>query len=232
METILLVEDDKNLSFITKRLLESRGFSVMAAPTVAQAKEALVKNSFDLILLDMMLPDGEGTELCAHIRKKSVCPIIFVSCLSDNLTKIAALQMGGDDYITKPVNYEELIARIQVNIRRAKQYNQAKSEAEELTFPGLLLKKQKREVLLLAEDGTPQSLVELSPMEYGLLLCLIEHKGELVLYEDLYQSVWRAEDMGDVRTVMVHVSNLRKKLGSCGKNLIHTVRSAGYIFKE
>ncbi|MGN1230896.1 MAG: response regulator transcription factor, partial [Anaerotignum sp.] len=216
----------------TKRLLESRGFSVMTAPTVAQAKEALAKNSFDLILLDMMLPDGEGTELCTEIRKKSVCPIIFVSCLSDNLTKIVALQMGGDDYVTKPVNYEELITRIQVNIRRAKHYNLGKSEAEELTFPGLLLKKQKREVWLLAEDGTPQSLVELSPIEYGLLLCLIEHEGELVLYEDLYQSVWRAEDMGDVRTVMVHVSNLRKKLGNCGKDLIHTVRSAGYIFKQ
>lgn len=225
----MLVEDDRNLSFIMKRLLESRGFSVLTALSVAEAKEILAKNRFDLVLLDMMLPDGEGIELCSYIRQESVCPIIFVSCLNDNMSKITALQMGGDDYITKPVHYEELITRIQANIRRAKQYNLGKSEAEVLQFGALQVKKKKREVWL-TEEGAPETQVELSPIEYALLLCLIEHEGTLVLYEDLYQSVWKAEGMGDVRTVMVHVSNLRKKLGNSGKNLIHTVRGAGYIF--
>ncbi|MBQ3032704.1 MAG: response regulator transcription factor [Anaerotignum sp.] len=231
MERILLVEDDKNLSFITKRLLESRGYEVTAAMSLTEAREKLQKIRFDLILLDMMLPDGEGTQLCGEIRETSVCPIIFVSCLSDNMTKISALQMGGDDYVTKPVNYEELIARIQVNIRRAKLYN-LKTEADELTFSGLLVKKQKHEVWLTDGNDLPVALVDLSPIEYGLLLCLIDHEGELMLYQTLYHHVWQSEDIGDVRTVMVHVSNLRKKLGDAGKALIHTVRSAGYIFKQ
>lgn len=231
MERILLVEDDNNLSFITKRILESRGYEVSAAMSLAEARENLQKTRFDLILLDMMLPDGEGTQLCEEIRETSVCPIIFVSCLSDNLTKISALQMGGDDYVTKPVNYEELIARIQVNIRRAKLYN-LKTEADELAYPGLLVKKQKHEVWLTDENEVPAVLVDLSPLEYGLLLCLIDHEGELVLYQNLYHHVWQSEDLGDVRTLMVHVSNLRKKLGNAGKTLIHTVRSAGYIFKK
>ncbi len=231
MDRILLVEDDKDLSFITKRLMESRGFEVMTAATIAQAQTLLQQRSFDLILLDLMLPDGDGTQLCEDIRRTSVCPIIFVSCLSDNLTKVSALQMGGDDYITKPVDHEELIARVQVNIRRAKQYNLGRSEKEEMFFPGLMLKKQKREVWLTDEENLPLEPVDLSPIEYSLLLCLIENEGELVLYQDIFQQVWHAEDLGDVRTVMVHISNLRKKLGDRGK-LIHTVRSAGYIFKR
>lgn len=231
MEKILLVEDDKNLSFITKRMLESRGFSVIAALTLEEAREQLKNSRFDLILLDMMLPDGEGTQLCAEIRETSVCPIIFVSCLSDNLTKISALRMGGDDYVTKPVNYEELITRVQINIRRAKLYN-LKTETDELLFPGLLVKKQLHEVWLTGKDGLPQILVDLSPIEYALLLCMIDHEDELMLYQTLYHDVWHSEDAGDIRTVMVHVSNLRKKLGDAGKRLIHTVRSAGYIFKQ
>ena len=174
MERILLVEDDKNLSFITKRLLESRGYEVAAAMSLTEAREKLQTMRFDLILLDMMLPAGEGTQLCGEIRETSVCPIIFVSCLSDNLTKISALQMGGDDYVTKPVNYEELIARIQVNIRRAKLYN-LKTDVDELSFSGLVVNKQKHEVWLTDGNEVPVTLVDLSPIEYGLLLCLIDH---------------------------------------------------------
>ena len=231
MDRILLVEDDKDLSFITKRLLESRGYEVMTAAAIAEAQELLRQHSYDLILLDLMLPDGEGTQLCEEIRQTSVCPIIFVSCLSDNLTKIGALQLGGDDYITKPVDYEELVARIQVNIRRAKQYNLGKTEQDEMYFPGLILHKQKREVWLTNEKNERLEMADLSPIEYALLLCLIEKEGKLVLYQDIFQQVWHTEDFGDVRTLMVHISNLRKKLGDRGR-LIHTVRSAGYIFKR
>ncbi len=227
----MLVEDDEQLSFITKRLLESRGYAVVAAPTISAAKDAMERRVFDMILLDMMLPDGSGTEFCGEIRKASTCPIIFLSCLSDSPSKISALRTGGDDYITKPVNFEELITRIQVNIRRVKEYGGAR-DPQKVRFSGLLLCKRKREAWLVGEDGSPGSLLELSPIEYSLLLCLAERAGELVLYQDLYQQVWRAEDLGDVRTVMVHVSNLRKKMGQSGKKLIHTVRGAGYIFSD
>lgn len=228
----MLVEDDEQLTFITKRLLESRGYAVVTASAVSAAKEAMERFAFDLILLDMMLPDGMGTELCEEIRRDSTCPIIFLSCLSDNISKISALKMGGDDYITKPVNFEEMLARIQVNIRRVKEYSVSAQNPQDMSFPGLLLRKKKREAWLLGQDGSLGSLLELSPIEYSLLLCLAERAGELVLYQDLYQQVWQAEDLGDVRTVMVHVSNLRKKMGQSGKELIHTVRSAGYIFSD
>lgn len=231
MEYILLVEDDKQLSFITKRMLESKGYGVITAFSIRQAKAQLEKREFDLILLDMMLPDGEGSRVCEEIREFSVCPIIFVSCLSDQNTKISALKMGGDDYVTKPVNYEELLARIEVNIRRAKQYSEKKPTLEELNFPGLCVKRKMREAWITDDKGEMISQLELSPLEYALLICLIENQGELVLYQDLFKQVWQTEDASDVRTVMVHVSNLRKKMGECGK-LIHTVRSAGYIFKE
>ncbi len=231
MEYILLVEDDKQLSFITKRMLESKGYGVVAAYSVRQAKAELEKREFDLILLDIMLPDGEGSRMCEGIREYSVCPIIFVSCLSDQETKIAALKMGGDDYVTKPVNYEELLARIEVNIRRAKQYNEKKVSSDELHFPGLCVKRKMREAWSTDSNGELISMLELSPLEYALLICLIENQDELVLYQDLFKRVWQTDDASDIRTVMVHVSNLRKKMGECGK-LIHTVRSAGYIFKE
>ena len=231
MEYILLVEDDKRLSNITKRILENKGYGVVTAFTINQAKEELEKKEFDLILMDMMLPDGEGSRMCEEIREYSVCPIIFVSCLSDQETKISALKMGGDDYVTKPVNYEELLVRIEINIRRAKLYSEKKSLSGEMYFQGLCIKHKMREAWITNEKGELQSMLELSPLEYALLMCLIENQGELVLYQDLFKQVWHTEDVSDVRTVMVHVSNLRKKMGEAGK-LIHTVRSAGYIFKE
>lgn len=231
MEYILLVEDDKRLSNITKRILENKGYGVVNAFTIKQAKEELAKKEFDLILMDMMLPDGEGSRMCEEIREYSVCPIIFVSCLSDQETKISALKMGGDDYVTKPVNYEELLVRIEINIRRAKLYSEKKSFSDAMYFQGLCIKHKMREAWITNEKGDLQSMLELSPLEYALLMCLVENQGELVLYQDLFKQVWHTEDVSDVRTVMVHVSNLRKKMGEAGR-LIHTVRSAGYIFKE
>jgi len=231
VEYILLVEDDKQLSFITKRMIASKGYGVVTAFSIRQAREELKKREFDLIVLDMMLPDGEGSQLCEEIRKTSVCPIIFVSCLSDHETKISALKLGGDDYITKPVNYGELLARIEVNIRRAKQYNEKKSASEEIHFTGLCVKRKTREAWITDKNRELKERLELSPLEYALLIFLIDNQEELVLYQDLFKHVWQTDDASDVRTVMVHVSNLRKKMGECGK-LIHTVRSAGYIFKE
>ena len=231
MEYILLVEEDKQLSFIMKRMIANKGYGVVTAFSIRQAREELKKREFDLILLDMMLSDGEGSQLCEEIRKFSTCPIIFVSCLSDQDTKISALKMGGDDYITKPVNYGEMLARIEVNIRRAKQYSEKKNTSDELHFQGLCVKRKTREAWITDKNRELVSKLELSPLEYALLICLIDNQEELVLYQDLFKHVWQTEDASDVRTVMVHVSNLRKKMGEAGK-LIHTVRSAGYIFKE
>jgi DNA-binding response OmpR family regulator len=229
---ILLVEDDSNFSFIMKRMIESKEYYVVTADCVEDAHEKMKKESFDLILLDMMLPDGYGTDLCQKIRTASVCPIIFVSCLSDTETKIKALQLGGDDDITKPVDFDELITRIEVNIRRARQYNLGRSLSEEERFDGFLVNKSKHEVWLTNQEEEMTERVDLSPIEYQLLCTMMERPNQLILYQELYQKVWNADDLGDVRTVMVHVSNLRKKLGESGKETIRTVRGAGYIFES
>jgi len=231
MEKILSVEDDEKLARIIKLMLTNKGYDVVCAKSISEAISQMEKQSFDLILLDIMLPDGEGTELCDSIRKFSFCPIIFVSCLRDSETKIKALQIGGDDYITKPIDFDELFTRIQVNIRRANQYNYGKSESLEEHLKGLLIKKNKREVWITDESGTQVEQLALSPTEYLLLMCFVSKQDELLLYEELYKKVWGVEDLGDVRTVMVHVSNLRKKLKDHGIDYIHTVRGAGYIFK-
>jgi DNA-binding response OmpR family regulator len=231
MERILSVEDDEELARIIKLMLESRGYQVTTASSIALASSEMEKQSFDLILLDMMLPDGEGTDLCNNIRKESFCPIIFVSCLSDSASKIKALQIGGDDYVTKPIDFEELFVRIQANLRRANKYNIGKSVSAEERFPYLLIKKNQREVWITDETGTPTEMLVLSPTEYGLLICFVNRQEELLMYEDLYRSVWNANDFGDYRTVMVHVSNLRKKMKDYGIEYIHTVRGAGYIFR-
>ena len=229
---ILLVEDDSNLSFIMKRVIESKDYYVMTAESVEDTINKMKTESFDLILLDMMLPDGYGTDLCKKIRAVSFCPIIFVSCLSDKETKIKALQLGGDDYIIKPVDYEELIARIEINIRRARHYNLGRTVAQEEHFDGFVMNKEQHEVWLTDENGERTEAVDLSPIEYQLLCAMIEKPKCLLLYQDLYQSVWNADDLGDIRTVMVHVSNLRKKIEKNGKKLIKTVRGAGYIFES
>ena len=231
MEKILSVEDDEELSKIIKLMLENKGYEVVSAFSIADAVVKMEKQSFDLILLDVMLPDGEGTSLCDEIRKFSFCPIIFVSCLSDSETKIKALELGGDDYVTKPIDFEELFIRIQVNIRRAKQYSIGKSESREERFPGLIIKKNIREVWVSNESDEPVEMLALSPTEYSLLLYFISKPDELLLYEDLYKKIWNAEDFGDFRTVMVHVSNLRKKLKDYNLDYIHTVRGAGYMFR-
>ena len=152
MEKILSVEDDVELSKIIRLMLKNKGYEVVSALSVREAMEAMNRDSFDLILLDMMLSDGEGTQLCEEIRKKSFCPIIFVSCISDKETKLKALEIGGDDYITKPIDFNDLFMRIQVNIRRANQYNLGKSFSLEEKVGDLIIKKQKHEVWVAAEE--------------------------------------------------------------------------------
>lgn len=231
MEKILLVDGDLTASFIIKQILKTRGYDVLAVSTLAQAKESLEQMEFDLILLEVCFADGEGITLCREIRKDSFCPIIFISSLAEHQTKITALQAGADDYVVKPANLEELIARVQANIRRFKEYD-PKKKKKELVCKGFLIRKQTREVWKKDANGQLTALVELSPIEYGLLLYLVEYAGELVSYHTLYQQIWQEDDLGDTRTVMVHVSNLRRKLGIVGRESIQNIRGKGYIFKE
>lgn len=223
MYRTLLVEDDKDLSTIAQANLSYAGYAVDAAFTCAQALEELDRNRYDLILLDMILPDMRGDELCRHIRSACGCPIIFVSCLDDSNTIVSALRGGADDYMVKPIRYDELLARAEVVIRRA----QSRTVSDPLLrFRRFQIDTSRRAVLVRGEP------IELSEIEYQLLLFLVRHPGELLLYRNIYESVWGNDSLGDVRTVMVHISKLRKKIDPDHAGVIETVRGAGYIFSD
>lgn len=228
MYHILLVEDDQDLSIITHANLTHAGHRVDSAFTCAQAEELLSQHEYDLILLDVMLPDRSGDELCRAIRKDCDCPIIFMSCLEDSETIVSALRSGGDDYMVKPVRYPELLARVDAVIRRSRQKTEHKTPRQDsiLVFRSFSLDASRRCIL---RDG---QTVDLSSIEYALLRYMIDHPNTLLLYQDLYQNVWATDSLGDFRTVMVHISNLRKKLDPDHRGIIETVRGAGYIFSD
>ena len=222
MYHILLVEDDEDLSLIASANLTHAGHQVDAAFTCAQAEAFLAEKSYDLILLDIMLPDRSGSELCRAIRAVSETPIIFMSCLEDSETIIDSLRNGGDDYMVKPINYSELLARAEAVIRRTEHQRQQPL----LNFKSFSMDTLHHRILRNGEE------VDLSSIEYSLLEYMARHPDTLLLYQDLYQNVWESDSLGDFRTVMVHISNLRKKIDPDHQGIIQTVRGAGYIFSD
>ena len=226
MYHILLVEDDQDLSDITRANLSHAGHQIDAAFTCAQAEQLLSQNEYDLILLDIMLPDRSGDELCRSIRQSCGCPIIFLSCLEDSDVIVGALRSGGDDYMVKPVRYSELLARADAVIRRSRQKSADPSQDNIRKFRSFTVDTLHHRLLRGGEE------VDLSSIEYALLLYMTEHPDTLLLYQDLYKKIWDNDSLGDIRTVMVHISNLRKKLDPDHRKIISTVRGAGYIFSD
>lgn len=220
MYRFLLVEDDADLSEIAKMTLSHEGHQVDTAFTCAEAEEKLLENTYDLILLDVMLPDSSGDELCGKIRCRSSCPIIFMSCLEDSHTIIRALRSGGDDYMVKPICYPELLARVEAVIRRSGQPEQRPMRE----FKSFVMDLTHRRILRNGED------VGLTALEYALLEYLSEHPDRLLLYRDIHENVWKSDSMDDFRNLGVHISNLRKKVDPERRGIIENVRGAGYIF--
>lgn len=230
LNRILLVEDDCDLAHITEIFLTHAGYTVDIASTCAQAVSLLNQTAYQLVLLDSLLPDGKGNSLCPLIREKDgLCPIIFLSCLDDSNSIISALEHGGDDYMVKPFKHVELLARIQANLRKREAYEAHRKRQEKphlYEFSTFTIDTDLREV---RRDGT---VVPLSNIEYDLLLYLVRHPDTLLLYDELYENVWNSSSFGDTRTVMVHISSLRKKIGADRTGVIRTVRGAGYVFHD
>lgn len=222
MNQVLLVEDDLDLSEISRAHLVGAGYRVDAAYSFAEAQALLETTQYDLILLDMMLPDRNGDELCRAIRCKCDCPIIFMSCLSDSPTIINALRSGGDDYMVKPVNHGELLARAEAVIRRTG----GKRDSSQRIFKQFTVDTAHHRLM------RGESEVDLSSIEYALVDYMSQRPNTLLLYQDIYENVWKSDSLGDFRTVMVHISNLRKKLDPDHTGIIETVRGAGYIFAD
>lgn len=226
-EKILVVDDEAEITELISLYLTKNGFHVVTAETGEQAIELTRTIKPDLIILDILLPGLDGIEVCQELRKDNNVPILFLSCKSEDTDKVLGLTVGGDDYITKPFSPSELLARIKAHLRRNRLLNTAhKQEKSLLTFPGLVIDLDSHVVLV---NGAP---VILSAKEFQLLALLAQNPNKIFSIEQLFKALWSYQSFGDTRTVMVHISNLRKKIEKDPSNpdYIHTVRGVGYKF--
>lgn len=223
---ILLVEDDMQIAFIVKEMLEEQGYIVTWATTGLEGLEDFKKLTFDLVLIDLMLPEMDGFTLCKHIRLTSDVPILIISARQDDIDKVRSLGLGADDYIEKPFSLIELEARIQSHLRRWYRFNGEKPLATTLTFQhGLKIDVETQKVYVEHEH------VHLTATEYELLRLLASQPRQLFTKEQLYQQIWGGLE-GEMHTVTVYVRALREKLKESAKNpkWIATVWGKGYEF--
>ena len=223
-QTILVVDDDPNIAQLVKLYLEREGFEVSVETRGDEALAAFQKNPPSLMLLDIMLPGMDGWQVCRAIRQMSNIPIIMLSAKDETFDKVLGLELGADDYITKPFEGKELVARVKAVLRRA-----APGEAEKdtLSFPGLTISLEKYEVHFQGK------LVEMPPKELEVLYFLAAHQNRVFTREQLLEQVWGFDFFGDSRTVDVHIKRLREKLqGSEALGWqIRTVWGVGYKFE-
>ncbi len=231
-EKILIVDDELTLQETLAYNLKKQGYEVDTAGDGPSAVEKARENKPDLILLDIMLPGMDGFEVCKLIRKEMIVPILMLTARDDEIDRVVGLEVGADDYLTKPFSMRELIARVKALLRRVKimqEENSSEGDKHKIyKTKNLEIDDTRREVLL---DGEP---IDLKPKEYDLLLYLLQHKGQMLSRKLILERVWGWDYFGDSRTVDVHIRWLREKIEqdpSKPKRII-TVRSAGYRFEE
>jgi DNA-binding response OmpR family regulator len=229
-EKILIVEDDLTLQETLVYNLTHQGYIVETASDGNSAVEIAYSNPPDLILLDIMLPGMDGFEVCRIIRKELTTPILMLTARDDEIDRVVGLEVGADDYLTKPFSMRELIARVKALLRRARiiQENQEtpKDQKKKYVFENLTIDQVRREVLV------NNTIIDIKPKEYDLLIYFAENKGHVLSREQILEKVWGWDYFGDSRTVDVHVRWLREKIeqNPAEPTRIMTVRSAGYRF--
>ena len=227
-ENILVVDDEKEIADLVGLYLRNEGYTVSVYNTGREALKSAEEHDYDLAILDVMLPNVDGFSICRKLREKYFYPIIMLTAKVEDLDKIMGLTIGADDYITKPFNPLELIARVKTQLRRYKKYNGGASESsassEEYDINGLYINKETHVCTLY---GKP---VLLTPREFSILLYLCENKGKVVSSEELFEAVWGEKYIDNNNTVMAHIGRLREKLREPAKNpkLIKTVWGVGY----
>jgi DNA-binding response OmpR family regulator len=217
--TILVVEDETSIASFVAAYLRNAGYAVKTAASAQTALIQLAGESPALVILDLNLPDGDGVELCRRIRKTSDVPILMLTARDEDIDKIIGLEVGADDYMTKPFNPRELVARVKSILRRAAP-ERRRAESEELQHGDLTINSGKREVHVGDEE------IRLAPKEFDLLWELLDHRGIVLTRDQLLERVWGYTFAGDTRTVDVHVRQIRRKLGDASP--IVTVWGVGY----
>ena len=217
--SILVVEDEPSIASFVAMYLKRAGFTVRVAGTGEGALEAAAAEVPSLIVLDLMLPDLDGIDVCRRVRQRSDVPILMLTARDEDIDKIIGLEVGADDYLTKPFNPGELVARVKSILRRA---NPERRELESATLEhgDLMIDAGSRELTVGNEE------IQLAPKEFDLLWELLDHRGLVLTRDQLLERVWGYTFAGDTRTVDVHVRQLRRKLGDASP--IVTVWGVGY----
>jgi two-component system alkaline phosphatase synthesis response regulator PhoP len=219
VSTILVVEDESSIASFVSLYLKNAGYAVKTAATGKDALAQVAGEKPALIVLDLMLPDIDGIEVCKRIRQTSDLPILMLTARDEDIDKIIGLEVGADDYLTKPFNPRELIARIKSILRRATPERHAR-ESEVIVHGDLRVDAGRHEVHVGDQE------IQLAPKEFDLLWELLDHRGLVLTRDQLLERVWGYTFAGDTRTVDVHVRQLRRKLGDASP--IVTVWGVGY----
>jgi DNA-binding response OmpR family regulator len=220
METILVVDDEANIRNLARLYLEKDGYRVLTADDGAQALDRFKQESPALIVLDLMLPHMDGWEVCRRVRADSDVPILMLTARDEDIDKIVGLEMGADDYLTKPFNPRELVARVRAILRRAVPANSG-AAGKSRQAGNLAIDPAAREMTIAGER------VNLRTKEFDLLLTLLDHANQVLSRDQLLNLVWGYEFYGQTRTVDVHIAHLRDKL-SQSDVVIETVWGMGY----
>lgn len=223
---IFIVDDDKDIVTLVNDILSDEGYIVEKAYNGKEALQKINENHFDLIILDVMLPDMDGFEVCRKIRDIVDIPILFLSAKSKSIDKIIGFEIGADDYITKPFDDGELVARVKAHIRRQKRFtanNGTSSNSMNLKYDGIEINKNSYEVFVEGKK------VDLSTREFQILAFMMNNPNMVLTREQIYNNVWGYDDFGDINTVTVHIKKLREKIDKSDR-FIKTVWGAGYKF--
>ncbi len=228
-ETILLVDDEKEIVDLLGVYLSNAGYSVCKCYNGKDAMTCIENSDIDLAILDVMLPDIDGFRLCQKIREKFFFPIIMLTAKIEDSDKIMGLTIGADDYITKPFNPLEVVARVKTQLRRYQNYNNPNlsqpEEKDEYDIRGLLINRASHKCYLYGKE------ISLTPLEFSILWYLCDHQGKVVDSEELFEAVWKEKYLRNSNnTVMAHIGRLREKLNEPPKNpkFIKTVWGVGY----
>ncbi|MDK2965437.1 MULTISPECIES: VanR-ABDEGLN family response regulator transcription factor [Lacrimispora] len=230
-ESILIVDDEKEIADLIEVYLKNDGYQVFKYYNGMAALKCIESTKLDMAILDVMLPDIDGFHICQKIREKHFYPIIMLTAKVEDTDKIMGLTIGADDYITKPFNPLEVVARVKTQLRRYVRYNnvseQQPAETNEYDIKGLIINKETHKCTLFDKD------IALTPIEFSVLWFLCENQGKVVSSEKLFENVWGEKYLDNNNTVMAHIGRLREKLQEPAKNprFIKTVWGVGYTIE-
>lgn len=225
---ILIIEDDKSIAALQKDYLEINGFEVHSELSGQSGLKEALSDTYDLIILDLMLPEIDGFEILKRVREKLEVPVLMVSARKEDIDKIRGLGLGADDYITKPFSPNELVARVKAHMARYERLvSKNSNQSKELTIRGLTIVLDSRRVYMNGEE------VILTTKEFDLLLFLADNPDKVFSKDYLFEKVWGMDNYGDISTVTVHIGKIREKIEADSSNpqYIETIWGAGYRFK-